>query len=264
MSAEMIKKEFDRLDVEEVNMMIGTVGEPGDKVRFERILAEVYRKTGLRATPTPEEQSVPDEGAAPAGTRRAVFLRFLPVAAVLAVVLIAASIAITMRINAQPRVLPRDIDAGPTDLVLPMTVPFSPGAIDYTNIYVYPRPSYSRTYLRKLVSGVLSDEKYAIRLQLNPAGESCVLWENYAWLHPHIVEIGEGVTKIGRKVFSGCTQLEEVYIPSSVTLICGDAFDGCVSLCTIVVSPENPVYAVKNGALIEKESGRIVFQTNDA
>lgn len=47
--------------------------------------------------------------------------------------------------------------------------------------------------------------------------------------------IGEGVTKIGRKAFAGCEEIEKVYLPSTLSEIEGEAFAGCTSLSSIFV-----------------------------
>ena len=45
-----------------------------------------------------------------------------------------------------------------------------------------------------------------------------------------LVEVPEGVTKIGREAFSGCAGLERVTLPESVTEIGYQAFAGCSGL----------------------------------
>ena len=42
-----------------------------------------------------------------------------------------------------------------------------------------------------------------------------------------IIEIPNGVRKIGFDAFHGCSNLKEIIIPSSVEEICKDAFEGC-------------------------------------
>ena len=40
--------------------------------------------------------------------------------------------------------------------------------------------------------------------------------------------IPDGVTKIGRWAFDGCTSLQSIVIPDSVTTIAHNAFRGCI------------------------------------
>jgi len=47
------------------------------------------------------------------------------------------------------------------------------------------------------------------------------------------VLIGEGVTSVGYDAFSGCTLLEEVQFPNTLSKICNGAFYGCTSLKSI-------------------------------
>ncbi|MDE5775787.1 MAG: leucine-rich repeat domain-containing protein, partial [Treponemataceae bacterium] len=47
------------------------------------------------------------------------------------------------------------------------------------------------------------------------------------------VTIPDSVTSIGDGAFHGCTSLTNVTIPASVTSIWNSAFDGCTSLTTI-------------------------------
>ena len=49
------------------------------------------------------------------------------------------------------------------------------------------------------------------------------------------VVLSEGLTKIGRCAFSGCTNLSSVRIPSTVTLVAAYAFHKCTSLHTITI-----------------------------
>ena len=47
--------------------------------------------------------------------------------------------------------------------------------------------------------------------------------------------IGEGVTSIGHRIFTGCSNLTSVTIPSSVTLIGNRAFYGCSGLTSVTI-----------------------------
>ena len=50
------------------------------------------------------------------------------------------------------------------------------------------------------------------------------------------VIVTDGVTKIGKHAFSGCTNLESITIPNSVKLIGSIAFHGCKNLTSITLS----------------------------
>ena len=68
------------------------------------------------------------------------------------------------------------------------------------------------------------------------------------------VTIPEGVTKIGKSAFSGCTSLVAVSIPGSVTEICKGAFFDCTSLAEIHFGgTREQWYAVKKGEVWNKD-----------
>lgn len=47
------------------------------------------------------------------------------------------------------------------------------------------------------------------------------------------VRIGEGITEVGLRAFEGCTNLREVYLPSTLTRVRAYAFRGCTALKTV-------------------------------
>ena len=66
------------------------------------------------------------------------------------------------------------------------------------------------------------------------------------------VVIPEGVTSVGFEAFCACSQLESVSIPDSLDYMGTGAFCFCRKLKTIEVSPDHPVFAVENKALVNK------------
>ena len=50
--------------------------------------------------------------------------------------------------------------------------------------------------------------------------------------------IPDGVTKIGRWAFDGCTSLQSIVIPDSVTTIAHNAFCDCISLQSITIATQ--------------------------
>ncbi|MBO7458909.1 MAG: leucine-rich repeat protein [Paludibacteraceae bacterium] len=68
--------------------------------------------------------------------------------------------------------------------------------------------------------------------------EDKVPWKDYK---PYITSIvlPEGLTIIGGQAFQGCTSLPSIDIPSSVTMIYGNAFNGCTNLETVTFAGSN-------------------------
>lgn len=67
-----------------------------------------------------------------------------------------------------------------------------------------------------------------------------------------------GGNMIGASAFSGCSSLESIHIPSSVTNIGAQVFSGCSSLIRMTVDPVNPVYHSAGNCLIETASKTLI------
>ena len=76
------------------------------------------------------------------------------------------------------------------------------------------------------------------------------------------VTIPETVIVIGVHAFRYCSSLKTINIPDSVMFIVDGAFSSCTSLSNIDISPNHPVYAFTNGALINKESMTLIQYTD--
>lgn len=70
--------------------------------------------------------------------------------------------------------------------------------------------------------------------------------------------IYEGVERIGQYAFVGCTDLEALHIPVTVTDIAEGAFYGCTSLASITVDENNAKYIAVDNCLIIPHSMRLV------
>ena len=75
--------------------------------------------------------------------------------------------------------------------------------------------------------------------------------------HLQTVELSEGVTDISL-AFYGCDELQELYLPSSVTDMHFQAFEGCTSLKAINVADDNPVYSSEDGILFNKSKTKLI------
>ncbi|MEE1095467.1 MAG: leucine-rich repeat protein, partial [Paludibacteraceae bacterium] len=60
--------------------------------------------------------------------------------------------------------------------------------------------------------------------------------------------------------FGRCKSLESIFIPASVKQIDAGTFEGCTSLVSIVVHPDNPVYDSRenSNAIIEKHTNKLI------
>ena len=67
------------------------------------------------------------------------------------------------------------------------------------------------------------------------------------------VVIPEGVEKITASAFDSCENLKSVSLPDSLVSISGQIFDYCPNLKKVEISPDHPVFAVENNALINKQ-----------
>ena len=72
------------------------------------------------------------------------------------------------------------------------------------------------------------------------------------------VVIPEGVVSVGRNAFWGCYALELVTIPDSLVSTEGQMFISCPKLKTVEVSPDHPVFAVENNALVNRQDRTLI------
>ena len=73
------------------------------------------------------------------------------------------------------------------------------------------------------------------------------------------VVIPEGVISVGSNAFWGCSELESVSIPDSLVSVEENLFATCRKLKTLKVSPDHPVFAVENRALINRLYQTLLF-----
>ena len=59
--------------------------------------------------------------------------------------------------------------------------------------------------------------------------------------------------------FHDCKLLDNIVIPSSVTSIDKNTFDGCSNLKNVEVSKDNTIYKSENNCIIEIATGEVIF-----
>ena len=72
------------------------------------------------------------------------------------------------------------------------------------------------------------------------------------------VSIPEGITSIGRYIFKDCANLDEVFIPNSVSEIDPFAFEGFENLHKLQFSADNQNYELIDGVLFQKQTKKLV------
>lgn len=76
------------------------------------------------------------------------------------------------------------------------------------------------------------------------------------------VTIDDNVTSLGNALFWNCTNIQEVFIPASVSYICCNetypTFYGCTALTTITVDTNNKWYSSENGVLFNKNKTELL------
>lgn len=70
--------------------------------------------------------------------------------------------------------------------------------------------------------------------------------------------IPDTVTSIGEGAFQGCTKLKEVNISANITNIFAYAFSNCPNLQQIYVSPDNLYYTAIDGVLFDKDKTTLI------
>ena len=73
--------------------------------------------------------------------------------------------------------------------------------------------------------------------------------------------IPNSVKRIGHAAFWLCRSLKKIHIPSSVTLIDQDAFNGCSGVISMTVDADNPVYDSRDScnAIIQTASDKLLY-----
>ena len=71
----------------------------------------------------------------------------------------------------------------------------------------------------------------------------------------------EGLKVISKSALFGCRNLEDLFVPMSVNYIGFNAFNGCISLKSIVVDGRNPIYDSRDccNAVVESKSNTLIF-----
>lgn len=73
------------------------------------------------------------------------------------------------------------------------------------------------------------------------------------------VTIPETISSIGSLAFADCTSLKSLYIPASVESIRSDSFRGCSSLKSIEIAADNAIYKSVNNCLIQKDNATLIL-----
>ena len=87
-------------------------------------------------------------------------------------------------------------------------------------------------------------------------------WYEFSGAGLQSVVIPDTVEKIGNSAFSSCSYLEYVRMPHNLKSLGASCFDNCDSLERIDLD-SNDYYEIRNGLLIDKSDGKIIFTLNN-
>ena len=76
------------------------------------------------------------------------------------------------------------------------------------------------------------------------------------------ITIPDTVTSIGTQCFYLCEGLKSVSLPAGLTDIDFGIFGWCTNLKSIDIDPENPVYVMKDGMMIDQKNQKLVYLLN--
>lgn len=76
---------------------------------------------------------------------------------------------------------------------------------------------------------------------------------------PSTITLPEGLTTISSNAFASRRFLEEIVLPNSIEAIGTSAFAKCQNLKNIIISPDHPRFAFKEGALYDKLENTLLF-----
>ena len=110
--------------------------------------------------------------------------------------------------------------------------------------------------------GIEQDTK-ALFIRGNGRMGSSVPWEGDKQ-EIRFAKILDGVGSINREAFSGCSKLEKIEIPSTVTSIGYGPFANCDKLCCVDVSERNPKYASEGGRLRYRNGDTFIYSDSEA
>ncbi len=71
-----------------------------------------------------------------------------------------------------------------------------------------------------------------------------------------LIVLPDSLKSIEKSAFKNCVYLETIYIPKSVTFIGERAFENCLSLRNIIISPNNSLYEIEDGKIVDS-NGRV-------
>lgn len=274
MNEEQLQKEFEKMNIEEVDMLSDCCH--GNAPRSARVLALVYEKTGVDPYES-HESDVPatDDRPASALSRRRRLLPALAAAlAVLAILIPVMIVSIGRGVGvgpsgsdetaAEPSLSEKDVIRLTLDVYEdPRYVFIGDRTADLStaNLSSFDRSNDNLIYFINSVSSreTLLDPVIELSLTVRAMEKNAALGAYPFLKNVSEAIIGEGVVRIAANAFKDARFLTSVTLPASLTEIGDGAFDGCSGLISVTVPPENPTFKVDGNKLIEKETGKVVF-----
>lgn len=100
-----------------------------------------------------------------------------------------------------------------------------------------------------------SDTEYTVPNTVRKIGDYAFAF-NFALT---VVNVGENTETLGEKSFYGCSVIESVTIPKSLTSLGSNAFTYCKNLTSFNANPDNPVFSSLDGVLFNKEITELIL-----
>lgn len=79
-----------------------------------------------------------------------------------------------------------------------------------------------------------------------------------------VISASSDLAAIGNNAFSGCSALENFYVPEGMTDLGDNVFNNCGALEEFTVASGNTAYRAENGHLIENETDMLIRAGHNA
>jgi len=127
--------------------------------------------------------------------------------------------------------------------------------LEIVGSYTFARTKLRECVLPNSVNGIKDYAFYDSALQLITFPESLdyIGWYAFSGCNFQSLTVPEGIAWIAPSAFANCVLLETVNLPSTVSVINPDAFEGDINLIHININEANPKFASIEGTVVSKD-----------